>query len=109
MLFPEWPIIKSGVHYRTSLNRVETSNPCEAGLIAAFKERTSRDRPQLLKRFGKIAFKILSEMLALSFLNGVAAELDVLKIVQMGRGFRERLRRGLGRLSNHQIANCNDS
>src|SRR5450755_107033 len=72
MLSPQWPVIESRIHHGASVNRVETSNPCEAGPIAAFEERAGRDCPQLLKGLGKIAFKVLSEMLAVSFLGGVA-------------------------------------
>jgi hypothetical protein len=62
---------------------VETSNPGESKLIPALEEGTGCDRPELLKRFGKVAFKVLSEMFALSGFDGVSAEFKDLKVAHM--------------------------
>jgi hypothetical protein len=51
----------------------------------------------------------MSEMFAFSFFGGISAEFNDLKIVQMGRGFRGRLRRGWSRLGKRQMANCDNN
>jgi hypothetical protein len=62
---------------------VETSNPSESELIPALEEGTGCDCAELLKSFGKVAFKVLSEMFALSLFDGIAAEFENLKVAQM--------------------------
>jgi hypothetical protein len=62
---------------------VETSNPRESELIPTLKEGTGCDCPELLESLGKVAFKVLSEMFALSGFDGVSAEFKNLKVAHM--------------------------
>jgi len=61
---------------------VEASNPRESELIPTLEEGTGCDCPELLKSLGKVAFKVLSEMFALSGFDGVSAEFKNLKVAQ---------------------------
>jgi hypothetical protein len=83
MLFPNGPIIECCVRHGPIFNRVETSNPGEPELIPALEEGTGCDCPELLKSFGKVALKVLSEMFALSLFDGVSAEFKSLKVVHV--------------------------
>jgi hypothetical protein len=77
-------------------------------LIPAFEEGTGCDCPELLKSLGKVAFKVSSEMFALSVLDGVSAEFKSLKVAQMLVVFYGDFPSCAIGLSRHEIANCND-
>ena len=49
-------------------------------MIPTLEEGTGCDCPELLKGLGKVAFKVLSEMFALSGFDGVSAEFKNLKV-----------------------------
>jgi hypothetical protein len=109
MLFPDRSVIKLRVRNGSIFYGVEASNPSEARRILALEERTGCDCPELLKRFGKEAFKKLREMFAFSLFDDVAAEFNDLKVVQTSRGFSGRFRCGLSTLGYRQMASGNDS
>jgi|SRR5258708_445744 hypothetical protein len=107
MLFPNVPVIECCVRDGTIFNRVETSNPGESRLIPALEEGTGCDCTELLKSFGEVAFKVLSEMFALPLLDGVSAEFKNLKLAQVPVVFYECFPSRLIGLSEYEIANCN--
>jgi hypothetical protein len=82
VLFPDGPVIERRICDGQIFNRRETSYPRESGLVPALEEGTGRYRAELLKSFGKVTFKVLSEMFALSFFDRVTAEFKNLKLAQ---------------------------
>ena len=108
MLFPNRPVIECCVRHGTIFNRVETSNPREFELIPAFEERTGCDCRDLLKSFGKVAFKILSEMDTLALFDGVSAEFKNLKVAHMLIVFKGCVKSCQAGLGQYEVAKGTD-
>jgi hypothetical protein len=83
MFLPQRAVIERGIDRCTGIRIPEASDPGESGLISALEELPERECPQLLKGLGKIAFEILGEVRPFFFLDGIAAELDDLKVRTM--------------------------
>src|SRR5262245_38385534 len=83
MFFPQGAAIEGLIDRFALIHVVKASDPGEDVPVFAFQKVAEDDGSQLFKGLREIALEITSELIALSFFDRIAAELNHLKIFQM--------------------------